>query len=333
MRILSLAPLDGPGLRALEALGEVELDPWTAHVPVKLHAPAELAARARDVDLLVVEADFIPREVFEGTSLRYLGVCRGDPNNVDITAATEHGVAVIRTPGRNAGAVADLTIGLMFCVLRSIVAADGDVRAGRWVVDGKLAQQRYVGRELSSCVVGLVGFGAVGRAVAQRLRALGSSVLAYDPFADAASSSALQVEQVSDLGDLMARADIVSIHAPLSEATRGLVGAEHFERLRPGSYLVNTARYGVVAEEPMLQALRDGRLAAAAFDHFENEFLLPDHPLVTMPNVVLTPHIGGTTVETVRTHSQQIADAVAALLRGEVPAEVVNPEALGAARA
>ena len=323
MRILSLAPLGGPGLDLLRALGEVELDPWTEHVPIKLHSPTELRARLEQVEVLIVEADHIPAEVLDGTSVRFLGVCRGDPNNVDIAAATANGVVVIRTPGRNAAGVADLTVGLMFALLRQIVAADDDVRAGRWVVDGKIAQQRYLGRELSSCTVGLVGYGAVGRATAQRLRALGARVIAFDPYAREAD-----VEMVADLGAMIARSDILSIHAPMADATRGLVGAEALARLRLGSYLVNTARYDIVAEEPMLAALGDGRLAGAAFDHFHNEFLAPDHPLVSMPNVVLTPHIGGSTYETIQTHTTAIAGAIEAVLAGRGSDAVVNPEAL-----
>lgn len=322
MRILSLAPLAGPGLDVLRSLGEIVIDPWIDHVPIKLHAADELRARLEGVDVLIVEADHISAEVLEGTSVRFLGVCRGDPNNVDVAAATKNGVVVIRTPGRNAAGVAELAIGLMLALLRRIVAADDDVRAGRWVVDGKIAQQRYQGRELSSCVVGLVGYGAVGRATARRLRALEARLTAFDPYA-----SAPDVEMHSDLGDLMAASDIVSIHAPMSEATRGLVGAEAFARLKRGSYLVNTARYDIVAEEPMLQALRDGTLAGAAFDHFHNEFLPADHPLTSMPNVILTPHIGGTTVQTIEAHTTQIADAIRDVLEGRANDAVVNPEA------
>lgn len=330
MNILSLAPLDGDGLVALRSLGTVEVDPWSAHVPIKLHSAPELIERLAGVDMLIVEADFIPRDVFEATSLRFLGVCRGDPNNVDVAAATAAGVPVIRTPGRNAGGVADLAIGSMYCLLRSIVAADADVRAGRWVVDGRLTQQRYLGRELASCTVGLVGFGAVGRAVAHRLKALGARVVATDPVADPDELRGFGVEWFEDLGDLIEASDIVSVHAPLTPATRGLIGGAALARARQGTYLVNTARYGIVDEAAMLAALADGRLAGAALDHFEGEFLAADHPLLSMSNVVLTPHIGGSTIETIHEHTRQIADAVQALLAGISHDAVVNPEAVQA---
>lgn len=330
MRILSLAPLAGPGLRRLRALGEVELDPWIDHVPIKLHAADELLARLRGIDVLIVEADHVPAAVIEGSGLRILGVCRGDPTNVDLPAASANGVAVIRTPGRNAGGVADLALALMLCLLRSIVAADADIRAGRWVEGQRIAQQRYRGREIASCSVGLIGFGAVGQATGRRLRALGARVLAYDPALDRSRIAAAGSDPIDTLEQLMAAADIVSVHAPLNERTRGMIGAEAFARAQPGALFVNTARYELADEAALLDALTSGRLGGAAFDHFHHEFLPPDHPLIGMPNVVLTPHIGGSTDETVRTHTTQIADGIAAVLAGEIPPSVANPEALSA---
>jgi D-3-phosphoglycerate dehydrogenase len=307
----------------------LKIDPWNAHVPIQLHSAEQLVERLQGVDILIVEADHISADVLDKTNLRYLGVCRGDPNNVDIPAATKHGVVVIRTPGRNANAVAELTIGLIFTLLRWIVEADDDIRAGRWVIDGRIAQQRYQGRELKSLEVGLVGAGAVGRAVAEKLLALGAlNVLAYDPVVDPNELIAAGIEPVASLGDLMARADLISVHAPLTPATRGLLGEKEFARVKPGSFFVNTARFGIAAEEPLLAALKDGRLAAAAFDHFENEFLSPEHPLASMPNVVLTPHIGGSTLETIENHTMTIAQGIHDVLEGKMPGTVVNPEVL-----
>lgn len=323
MRILSLAPLSGPALEELRTLGELEIDPWIDHVPIKLHSADELRARLDGVEVLIVEADFVPAGVLDGSSLRVLGVCRGDPNNVDVAAATRNRIAVVRTPGRNAAAVAELTIGLMLALLRGIVAADDDVRAGRWVVDGKIAQQRYIGRELSACTVGLVGYGAVARAVAARLAAFGARAATYDPFA-----RDVDVERVDDLGDLIAMSDIVSVHAPLTDATRGLLDAAAFARMRLGTLFVNTARYDIAAEEPLLAALADGTIAAAAFDHFHNEFLAPDHPLVSMPHVILTPHIGGATRQVADNHTREVLEGIRAVLGGTSSPLVVNPEVL-----
>jgi D-3-phosphoglycerate dehydrogenase / 2-oxoglutarate reductase len=154
-------------------------------------------------------------------------------------------------------------------------------------------------------------------------------VLAYDPMVSEEDMRGVGVEPVATVVDLIGRSDIVSIHAPLTNGTRGLLGQDELKHLKPGSYLVNTARYGIVAEEPLLDALRDGRLAGAAFDHFEGEFLRHDHPLISMQNVILTPHLGGTTIETVENHTMQIALALTELLDGNAPPGVLNPAVLG----
>jgi D-3-phosphoglycerate dehydrogenase len=330
MRILSLAALRGPGVEALRAFGDVELDPWNRYVPIKLHSADELVARTAGVDVLIVEADHVAAEIFaRRPEIRIVASCRADPLNVDVDAATQAGVPVVHTPGRNAEGVADLTVGLIFALARGIVRADDDVRAGRWIVDGKIAYQRYRGREIHSLTVGLVGCGSVGRATARRLVALGSRVLAYDPYTDPESIAAVGAEPVS-LSELLARSDVVSIHALLRDATRGLLGAAELAQMKDGAFLVNTARFEIVDEEPLLEALKTGRIAAAAFDHFRNEFLAQDHPLCSMPNVVLTPHIGGTTEETEVVQTDAVVAGIASLIEGGEPVNVANPEALEA---
>ncbi len=328
MRILSLAALRGPDLEALHALGEVELDPWSNYVPVRLHSADDLIARAAGFDVLIVEADHVPARLFEERpEIRIVATCRADPTNVDVDAATRAGVPVVHAPGRNAQAVADLAVGLIFSLVRGIVRADDDVRAGRWIVDERIAYQRYRGREIRSLTIGLVGFGSVGRATAERLTALGARVLAADPYIDGATIRAAGVEPV-DLSALLSTSDVVSIHALLREGTRGLLGAEELALLKEGAFLVNTARFGIVEEEPLLEALRSGRLAGAAFDHFTNEFLPVDHPLVSMPNVVLTPHIGGTTEETEIEQTASVVAGIRSLVQGGDPVNVANPEVL-----
>src|SRR2546421_4910514 len=226
MKVLPFAALAGPGLDTLRSLGELELDPWDEHVPIQMHAGPDLVDRLEGVEVLLVEADPVSRDVIEAAdALRVIGTCRGDPVNVDIEAATKAGIPVLRAPGRNADAVAELTIGLIFAVIRGIVAADADVRAGRWVVDERIPQQRYRSREVAGMTVGLVGCGAVGQATARRLVGLGASVIAFDPEADEETLGALGVELV-DLGELLDRSDIVSIHAAVTPETRGMLGPE-----------------------------------------------------------------------------------------------------------
>lgn len=333
MRILSLAPLAGEGLDRLRALGDLELDPWNSHVPVRLHGASELLGRLDGVEVLLVEADHVSAEVLGAAApLRILGSCRGDPVNVDIPTATKRGIAVLNAPARNAGAVAELALGLIIALARGIVAADREIRAGAWVTGGRIPQQRHMGREVSSLTIGLVGCGAAGRATGRRLSALGARVLGFDPHVPADVLRAEGIEPAG-LDDLLAASDVVSVHAVLCEGTRGMIDARAFERMRPGAILVNTARFSIVDEAALLEALRSGKLAGAALDHFENEFLSPDHPLCSMPNVVLTPHIGGTTWQAVEQHTLSMLSGIEALLGGREPPNLVNPEALPAFRA
>jgi D-3-phosphoglycerate dehydrogenase / 2-oxoglutarate reductase len=328
LKILSLAPLGGPAIELLRALGELEIDPWNDHVPIKLHSADELVARLQGHDVLVVEADHVSADVIERSGVRAIAVCRGDPVNIDLAAATARGIPVLSTPARNAEAVAELALALTLSLTRHVVAADDDIRAARFVIDGRIAQQRYRARELRSLVVGLVGFGAVGRAAARLFRAVGATVIASDPFVTASGP----IELVT-LDDLLTRADVISIHAALNAQTRGLIGAKELGAAKPGALLVNTARFEIVDEAALLDALRSGGLAGAAFDHFAGEYLPEGHPLTAMPNVVLTPHIGGTTVETVEEHTRLVAEGLARLVKGEVPSNLLNPQALEAFQA
>lgn len=330
MKILSLAPLAGPGLEKLRSLGDLELDPWDEHIPIRMTSGPDLIARLDGVDVLIVEPDPVFGDVFDAApSLKVIGICRGDPVNVDIEAATKAGIPVLRAPGRNADAVAELTIGLIITATRGIVAADADVRAGRFVIDERIPQQRYRGNEIGAMTFGLVGCGAVGRAVGRKLSALGGTVLAFDPYADEGDLRALGIE-LAPLDDVLSKADVISVHAAVTPETRGMLGEAEFGRMKQGAFFVNAARFAIAQEQPLLDALRSGRLAGAAFDHFEGEFLPADHPLLSMTNVVLTPHIGGQTPQTVENHTQAIADGLEELLAGREPANVVNPEVLQA---
>jgi D-3-phosphoglycerate dehydrogenase / 2-oxoglutarate reductase len=330
MKILSLAPLAGPGLQKLRSLGDLEIDPWIEHVPIRMTGGPDLIARLDGVDVLIVESDPVFGDVFDAApSLKIIGICRGDPVNIDIAAATKAGIPVLRAPGRNADAVAELTLGLIIGVTRGVVAADADVRAGRWVIDERIPQQRYHGNEIGAMTFGLVGCGAVGRSIGAKLAALGGTVLAFDPYADADDLRSLGIGLVS-LEDVLSKTDVVSVHAAVTPETRGMLGDAEFAMMKKGAYFVNAARFGIAQEQPLLDALRSGHLAGAAFDHFEGEFLPADHPLLSMTNVVLTPHIGGQTPQTVENHTQAIADGLEALLQGREPSNVVNPEVLQA---
>ncbi|MGH9207055.1 MAG: NAD(P)-dependent oxidoreductase, partial [Acidimicrobiales bacterium] len=299
---------------------DVVYDPWIDQRPLRIYTAEQLAERisTEGADTVVVESDSVSGPVFE-LGLRAIASTRGDPNNVDIPGATAAGIPVLHTPGRNADGVAEMTLALLFAATRHVLAADADVRAGEVFRDGRIPYQRFRGWEVAGRTAGLVGLGAVGRALKWRLAGLGVRVIAYDPYNDEARHS---------LDELLAEADIVSLHAPVTDDTAGLIGARQFAAMRDSVVFLNTARAQLHDTDALVDALRSGKVAAAGLDHFVGEWLPTDHPLAGMPNVVLTPHIGGATWNTEARQAQMVADDLEALLAGRRPAHIVNPEVL-----
>jgi len=321
LRALVTAPLRGAGLDKLRQLVEVVYDPWIEHRPLRIYSAEQLADRisSEAADVVVVESDSVSGPVFDH-GLRAIASTRGDPNNVDVVGATRAGIPVLYTPGRNADAVAEMAVALLFATTRRLLPADADVRAGQVFRDETIPYQRFRAPELAGLTAGLVGLGAVGRALKWRLSGLGLTVIAHDPYNHEARHS---------LDELLAEADIVSLHAPVTKDTAGMIGAKQFEAMRDGVVFLNTARAQLHDTDALVDALRGGKVGAAGLDHFVGEWLPPDHPLTTMLNVVLTPHIGGATWNTEARQAQMVADDLDALLAGTTPAHVVNPEVLG----
>ena len=295
-------------------------DPWIDQTPLRIYTAEQLADRisAEAADVVVVEGDSVAGPVFE-LGLRAVASTRGDPNNVDVARATAAGIPVLYTPARNADAVAEMTVALLLAATRHLLTADADVRGGTIFRDGTIPYQRFRAWEIAGRTAGVVGLGAVGRAVKWRLAGLGLRVIAYDPYNDEARHS---------LDELLAQADIISLHAPVSDDTVGLIGAKQFAAMRDGVVFLNTARAQLHDTDALVDALHSGKVAAAGIDHFVGEWLAPDHPLAAMPNVVLTPHIGGATWNTEARQAQMVADDLEALLSGNMPAHIVNPEVL-----
>ena len=319
-RALVLAPMRGPGFDKLHDIADVIYDPFIEHTPLKLHSEEDLAKRLAEENatIIISEADKVAGAVLD-QPLTVVGSTRGDPTNVDIPAATAKGIPVLRAPGRNADAVAEVTIALMFAANRHIVDADKDVRDGQIYKDGTIPYQRFRAWQLAGRTAGIVGYGAIGRALAWRLEGLGMRVIAFDPYADDATYA---------LDDLLAEADVVSMHAPVTDDTKGMIGAEQFAKMKDGAIYLNAARAALHDTEALVAALKSGKLAGAGLDHFEGEWLDPNHELTKLPNVVLTPHIGGATYDTESNHARMIVDDIAAVLAGNQPVNCVNPEVL-----
>ena len=283
---------------------------------------ADLLRVIGDCDaLLVRSATRVTAEVLAtGSRLVVVGRAGTGVDNIDVPAATRRGIVVVNAPTSSTVAVAEHTIALMLCLARHICEANGSMHAGIW------QKSALMGTELYDKVLGLVGLGRVGAAVAARVRGLEMRVLAYDPFVAPEKAAQLNVELVG-LDELLACADYISLHAPSSERTRNMIGARELALMRPSARLINCARGDLIAEEALIEALTQGRLAGAALD------VLPDEPkinpnLLRCPNLLLTPHLGASTEEAQEDAALQVVRAVLDVLEGRPPRYPVNVLAL-----
>lgn len=323
MQTLILCPFDAECIAALRKSVRVTHESWTE--TRMLHHPMELAERInRDsVTALVVESDFVFEETMELTpELRFVGVCRAGVNHVDVDYATSRGIVVVNTPGRNANAVAEHTLALMLALARKIPAAHRYVKTGGWE-DPTEPYMAFRGIELRDRTVGIVGLGAVGRRLAEMCMALGMRAQAYDPYVDEAPEGMRLVS----LDDLMASSDFVCAHTPLTDETEGMLDSRMIGLMQPGAFLVSASDANVLDQHALAEALGDGRIAGAALDVFESHPVSPQNPLLSLENVILSPHIGGATAETARRHSQMMTSDILRFIRGEMPVNIVNREA------
>ena len=318
--IFATAPLRGPGLDTLRALGDIVEESWISATTMKLLNAEQLAERiaATGATIVICEADQCQGPVLEA-GLIAIASTRGDPTNVDVDGATAKGIPVLRAPGRNADAVAELTVALLMAVNRHVLRADDDVRTEQVYKDGTIPYQRFRAWQVAGRTAGLVGLGSVGRATKWRLEGLGMKVIAHDPFA---------ADATHELDDLLGEADFVSMHAVVAPDTLHMIGAKQFGLMKADAVFLNTARAALHDTDALVEALQAGTIAGAGLDHFDGEHLPKDHPLIGMSNVVLTPHIGGATYDTEANHTTLIANGLAQLLRGETPDNCINPEVL-----
>ena len=326
MKALILAPFHPASLSRLRSKIEVVYESWMD--TRRLVSPEELVERieSEDLQIVVVEADFVFDEVFEGTEkLRFVGTCRGSPDNVDVEAATEHGILVVNTPARNSIAVAELTLSLMLSLARHVPAAHFTVQSGNWL-DPVEPYISLRGTELTGKTVGIVGLGAIGCEVAKRLRAFDMEILACDPYVSPERLASLGARRV-ELEQLMRDSDFVTIHCPVTPETTGLLNGLLLSLMKPMAYLVNTAGWEIVEEKPLLEALEQKRIAGAAFDVYETHPVSLNSPFLKLDNVVLTPHIGGATDGTVRRQSEMMARDIERFVEGKRPLNLVNPRA------
>ncbi|MFW6169636.1 MAG: 2-hydroxyacid dehydrogenase [Planctomycetota bacterium] len=328
------APIMREGLESLREVGmDVETRPWEHESlsglqeanlaieqggPEAVPLPGSLLADCDAFHVLVVQFAPVSRRLLErASSLQLVCVLRGGTENVDVSFATERGISVMNTPGRNARAVAECTLALMLAEVRNIARAHAALKSGLWRRDFPNTEAIP---ELNQKTVGLVGYGAVGRLVARYLTAFGSNVVTHDPFLEQDPAAVRRVE----LAELLEQSDIVSLHARLTDDNRHLIGRAELERMKPTAVLVNTARSGLVDEDALVQALAEKRIMGAAIDVFDQEPLPPEHPLLTLDNVTLTPHLAGSTIDAFRGSPALLAGHLKRLMRGDHNVPIVN---------
>lgn len=282
--------------------------------------PAAIAAFVGDAEILVDHLAPVTASMLDALpSLRMVAVSRGGPVNIDMPAARARGVKVVNTPGRNASAVAEFTIGAILAETRLIRAGHEALRRGEW--RGDLYRADRTGDELSAMTVGVVGYGHIGTRVVRLLKPFGCRVLVDDPYVRLSPEDQADGVVACDLDPLLAGSDVVTLHARVTEETRGFIDARAFARMKPGAYFVNTARGPLVDYDALYDALVSGRLRGAMLETFWRE-PPPDAPILRHPNVTLTPHIAGASLTTVRIAASGIAEEVRRHLEGEPP---LNP--------
>lgn len=288
-----------------------------------LGQPAQLAEAIRDADALLVRSETrVTSELLQkAEKLKVIGRAGAGVDAIDVPAATARGIVVVNAPGGNAVAAAEHTLALMFALARRLAPADAAMKRGEW------ARSKYVGTELTGKTLGLIGLGRVGSEVARRAQGLDMRVLVFDPYVPDEHIRHLGLEPV-ELDALLPSVDFVSLHVPLTEATRGILDKRRIGTLRPGSFVINCARGGLVDNAALLAALDQGRLAGAGVDVFEHEPVDPNDPLARHPKVVATPHLGASTVEAQANVAVQVAHEILAVLEGRPAQFAVNAPSL-----
>lgn len=279
----------------------------------------------KDVDAVLGNVRWTPILLDQAPKLRIIANTSVGYDNVDVEAATARGVIVTNTPDVLTDTTADLAFTLLMCAARRVGEAERFIRAGQWGMSGTMAG--FLGQDVHHATLGVVGLGRIGAAVAHRALGFHMKVLYYDAFRREDLERQFGYRYV-DLDTLLRESDFVTLHVNLSAETRYLVGEAELAKMKPTAFLVNASRGGVVDEEALVSALKEGRIAGAALDVFEKEPVDPDHPLLKLENVVVAPHIGSATAAT-RQAMQKLAIAnVLAVLQGQPPLTPVNPEVL-----
>jgi D-3-phosphoglycerate dehydrogenase len=312
-RVLVTDTLAESGLDILRAASDVELD-YRAGLKGE-----ELLRAVAESDALITRSGtaVTPELVNAGTRLRIVGRAGVGLDNVDVDACTARGILVINAPTANIMSATEHTMAMLLALCRNIPEAHASVKRGEWT------RSKFLGTELDGKVLGIIGLGRIGTRIATRARAFGMRVVAYDPYIAPTVADKVGATMVS-LDELLAQADVITVHTPLSDETRGLLGAAEIAKMKPGVICLNIARGGIYDEEALAAALNEGKVAGAAVDVYVDEPPGKDHPLVSAKNIILSPHIGANTIEAQDRVAVQTAEMVVDALRGSIFVSAVN---------
>ncbi len=311
-----------PKVVIAETISQAGIDALAEHCDVDVAAGVErddLLQRLGDANGLIVRsATQVDAELISSApELRVVGRAGVGVDNIDLDAATAAGVLVVNAPQANTISAAEHTMALLLAQARNVAPADASMRAGRW------DRRKYQGIELHGKTLGIVGLGRIGSLVAQRALSFGMRLIAFDPYVSSERARRLGVELVANLDELFAQADFITVHLPRTEETTGLIRRETIAKMKDGVRIINASRGGIVDEEALVEAVRSGKVSGAGLDVYDDEPLM-DSPLRDVPEVVLTPHLGASTVEAQDKAGIDVAEAVGAALRGELVLSAVN---------
>lgn len=337
MKIFFTAEYNEEALKPLYKVGEVIKDGWALGLPKM--SEEELIKKTKDADIIITSYDDITRKVIEGAkNLKLIACTRATPVNVDMAAAKERGIPVLYTPGRNSDSTAEMTIGLMLSVARKIPMAHKALKEGAytgnqdvkkeikeglkrdviWDMKADAPYMVFKGTQLKGKTLGILGYGSIGRRVGRIARAFGMELLIFDPFIGEVEVEEIGVRKSPSVENLMKESDFITCHMKVTPETTGIISRERIALMKPTAYFINASRGAILDEEALIDALKEKRIAGAAFDVYESEPISENHPYITeLDNVVVTPHIAGATEDVLMNHTKQVVSDIIRLLRGE----------------
>jgi D-3-phosphoglycerate dehydrogenase len=320
MKVMICDPISNKGIEQFQQQTDLEVEILSERL-----GEAELLPIVKDVNAMVVRSETkITEKVMDAApDLKVIGRAGVGVDNIDVEAATQRGIVVMNTPGGNTISTAELTFSMLMATARKIPQAHMSIKQGAW------NRKAYKGVELYRKTLGILGLGRIGTEVARRAIAFGMRVFAYDPYLSLSRARALQVE-MKDLDEIFAEADFITVHMPMSDETRGMINRSAFAKMKKGVRILNCARGGIVNETDLIEAIKGGIVAGAAFDVYEKEPLPEDHPFRELDEVIMTPHLGASTEEAQNNVGIEIAETITNYLRSGAIQSAVNMPSLDA---